>query len=61
MIDTSNYDWAVYELTPLELLGYAKNNIVEAKEKASYLSQEYLDKLDVAYSLVDEVQKLFWD
>lgn len=61
MVKTSNYDWAVYELTPLELLGYAKNNIVEAKEKASYLSQEYLDKLDAAYSLVDEVQRCFWD
>ena len=61
MVKTSNYDWAVYELTPLELLGYAKNNRVEAKEKASYLSQEYLDKLDAAYSLVDEVQRCFWD
>lgn len=61
MVKTSHYDWSVFELTPIELLGYAKNNIVEVQEKAPYLSQEYLDKLRLAYSLVDEVQKLFWN
>lgn len=57
MANFTDFDWPVFELNAIELLGHAKNNIVEAKEKAPELSQEYLDKLSFAYSLLNEVQE----
>ena len=45
------------ELNSIELLGYAKNNVIEAKEKASNLPMEYKDKWNNAYSLLHEVQE----
>lgn len=55
------FHWEVYELNAIELLGYAKNNIVEAKEKSMNISQELLDKLSLAYSLLDEVQECLFE
>lgn len=50
-----------FEPNSIELLGYAKNNIAEAKEKATDIPQEYLDKLNAAFSLVNEVQEHLFD
>ena len=33
-------------MTPIELLGYSKNNIMEVKEKTEGIPQTYIDKLD---------------
>ena len=56
------------ELNPIELLGYAKNNIVEAKDyiieakdKADNLPKEYMEKLNTALLLIDNVQEYLFD
>ena len=48
-------------MTPIELLGYSKNNIMEVKEKTEGIPQTYIDKLDQAYTLIDEVQKYLYE
>jgi hypothetical protein len=48
-------------ITPIELLGYAKNNIVEVMEINPKLSSIYADKLDLAYSLLDDVQEYLFN
>lgn len=57
MENSYDYDWTVFELNAIELLGYAKNHITEAKNKATALSQEHANKLSYAISLVNEVQE----
>ena len=47
-------------MSPIELLGYSKNNIMEVKEKTEGIPQTYIDKLDQAYTLIDEVQKYLY-
>lgn len=49
------------ELNPIELLGYAKNNIVEVKDKADNLPKEYMEKLNTALLLIDNVQEYLFD
>lgn len=44
-------------LTPIELLGYAKNNIIESRWKIENLPCDYEMKLNKAYALLDEVQE----
>lgn len=44
-------------LTPIELLGYAKNNIIESRWKIENLPCDYEMKLNKAYTLLDEVQE----
>lgn len=50
-----------FEPNTIELLGYAKNNIVEAKEKAPNLPSEYKEELSRAYSLVHKVQEYLFN
>lgn len=45
------------EITPFELLGHAKNNIVEVQKKLSSLPQEYICGLRLSYRLLETVQK----
>ncbi len=52
---------AYFELNPIDLIGYSKNNIVEVKEKSHNLPQRYEQKLSQAYSLLDEVQKYLYN
>ena len=47
--------------TPVELLGYAKNDIVEAQESTGDLSPILIEKLKIAYALLDDVQKYLFD
>lgn len=44
-------------LTPIELLGYAKNNIIESRGRIENLPCDYEIKLKKAYDLLDEVQE----
>lgn len=53
----------IYEPHPtseIELLGYAKNNIVEAKEMILSLPFEYWIMLSQAYEMLDEVQEYLY-
>lgn len=44
-------------VTPIEIIGYAKNNIVGALELAEGLPPEYEDKLMQAYDTLNNVQE----
>lgn len=50
-----------FELNAIELLGYAKNNLAEAKEKAISMPREYKEKLSCAYSMLHEVQEYLFN
>lgn len=49
------------EPNAIELLGYAKNSIVEAMEQFSDFKQEHLQSLNEAYSLLDGVQNYLFN
>lgn len=49
------------EPCPIELLGYAKNDIVEAKRLAYTLPKEQLAMLSKAYALLDGVQEYIFN
>lgn len=49
-----------YEANAIELLGYAQNDIVEAKNKLHNAPQNYFDKLNGAYLLLQEVQEALY-
>lgn len=49
------------KLTPIELLGYAKNNIIESRRKIENLPCDYEMKLKIAYDLLDEVQEYLFN
>lgn len=49
-----------FEHSPIELLGYAKNNIVEVQELAK-MPEELLNKMRLAYQLLNEVQEYLFD
>lgn len=54
----------IYELHPIsevELLGHAKNNIVEVKEMVLSLPCEYWIMLSQAYEMLDEVQEYLYN
>lgn len=54
---------SIYEEHPIssiELLGYAKNYIVEAKEIENDLPEQQRAFLSKAYSLLDSVQKCLY-
>lgn len=59
-IENSTYG-CIVELTPIELLGYSKNNIVDAKNQTDGLPSEMKDKLSQAYVLLDEVQTYLYN
>ena len=61
MTVTSNNDWNFWEPNSIELLGYAKNSIIEAKDKVSKVPQKYLDKLHNAYTLLTDVQEYLFN
>lgn len=50
-----------FEPNAIELLGFAKNNIVEVKEKENKLPIRYKNKLSIAYMLLDEVQEFLFN
>ena len=50
-------DYYLNPLTPVELLGYAKNDIAEAQEAAGDLPPILMEKLKTAYALLDGVQE----
>ena len=45
-----------FDMNPIELLGYAKNNIVEVQEITD-IPLDLMDKLKQSYLLLDEVQE----
>lgn len=45
-----------FDTNPIELLGYAKNNIVEVQEITD-IPLDLMDKLKQSYLLLDEVQE----
>lgn len=49
------------EPCPIELLGYAKNDIVEVKRLAYTLPKEQLAMLSKAYALLDGVQEYIFN
>lgn len=48
-------------INPIELLGYAKNNIIEAQERAGILPDEYIGKLAQAYRFIHEIQEFLYN
>lgn len=58
-IKLNQIEW--FEPNAIELLGYAKNNLVEAKEKAINMPSEYKEKLSCAYSMLHEVQEYLFN
>lgn len=54
-------DHLVPEANPIELLGYAKNEIVEVSSIVHTLPQELKDKLQVAYWYLHEVQEYIYN
>ena len=61
MNNSLNNDWNIWEPNSIELLGYAKNSIIEAKDKVSDIPQKYLDKLSNAYALLTDVQEYLFN
>lgn len=61
MNDITSVDFYIDELYPepgaIELLGYAKNDIVQVKRIAFPLPEDQLIKLSVAYALLQDVQE----
>lgn len=53
-------DLVPFEPNVIELLGFAKNNISEAKTKMPNISSVYLDRLNKAHSLLHEVQEYLY-
>ena len=51
----------VTEANTIELLGYAKNNVVEILTSESELSGAQAQKLHQAYALLDEVQEYLYN
>ena len=47
-------------ITPIEFIGYAKNDIVDAQELIPMLPTEYSRKLKQAYILLNEVQEYLY-
>ena len=47
-------------ITPIELLGYSKNDIIEAKKMVENLPDTIIGKLNQAFSLLDEVQEYLY-
>ena len=54
-------DFYPLSITPIELIGYAKNDIVDAQELIPMLPTEYSRKLKQAYILLDEVQEYLYN
>lgn len=58
--DNNYYNNNVYEPHPIcevELLGYAKNDIIEVKQMALCLSDDHCAMLSQAYKLLHQVQE----
>ena len=51
----------LYEISPIELIGYAKNYIVDVQEQHIELPHEVENKLLTAYLLLDMVQEHFFN
>ena len=58
---TISVDELFPEPCPIELLGYAKNDIVEAKRLAYTLPKEQIDLLSKAYAILDGVQEYIFN
>lgn len=53
------YDFCT--VTPIELIGYAKNDIIDVKNTVEILPTEYNRKLKQAYDLLDDVQNYLYE
>ena len=51
----------LYEPSEIELLGYAKNEILEAMQIITCLPKELREKLHLAYILIDDVQEYLFE
>lgn len=49
------------EFTPIELLGYSKNIIIELMETDPDIPKEYQDKLNQAIKLLNETQTYYFE
>lgn len=49
------------EPSAIELIGFAKNDIVDSKNLTADMPQEYKEKLSLAYSLLNEVQEYLYN
>ncbi len=47
-------------ITPIELLGYARNNIIESQSKIKNLPYDYKIKLDKACDLLVDIQEYLY-
>ena len=56
-IDESNFELTV---TPIELIGYAKNDILKAEELTEDLPEQCIADLKKAYYLLDKVQEFLF-
>lgn len=54
----SFFEWLT--ISSIELLGYAKNNILEAIERKSAISEKDKAELLSAFSIIDKVQEKFY-
>ena len=54
MADLFNQD------SPIELLGYAKNNIIEVGDREASLPENYKILLSVAFDMLNEVQEYLY-
>ncbi|MDY4231419.1 MAG: hypothetical protein SOX74_04965 [Candidatus Faecousia sp.] len=61
MYDASFDEELVPDANAIELLGYAKNNVVEILTSESELSGAQAQKLHQAYALLDEVQEYLYN
>lgn len=56
--NSKNFDDVIihFDTNPIELLGYAKNNILEV-QKITDIPFDLMDKLKQSYLLLDEIQE----
>ncbi|MCI9448929.1 MAG: hypothetical protein HFE30_01585 [Clostridiales bacterium] len=48
------------EFTPIELLGFSKNNLIELIETNPDIPKEYQDKLNEAINWINEIQEYLY-
>ena len=59
--DNNNMIYEVHPISDVELLGHAKNNIVEVMEMSPCLPFESWEMLRNAYNWLDKVQELLFN
>lgn len=59
--NAQDYSYDFCTVTPIELIGYAKNDIIDDKNTVEKLPTEYDRKLKQAYDLLDDVQNYLYE